>query len=186
SDVRRAEVLELTGQEDRARPIFEALVNYYKEKQPASAAELTSVARALVHLERFHDADDVYRDAIAADPTYIDAQLGAGELFNEKYSYADAAQFFQDALQINPNSARGLIGMAQNKKIDGGEETLAALTRALAINPGGVLTFKAGLELEERDFASAAPDIERAFKINPQSLDAHATKAAMLYLQDRD
>jgi len=186
SDLRRAEILELTGQEDRARQIFESLVAYYKEKQPATAPELTSVARALVHLERYQDANDIYREAIAADPTYIEAQLGAGELFNEKYSYADAAQFFQDALQINPNSARGLVGLAQNKRIDGCEETMAALTRALAINPVGVLTFKAGLELEERDFVSAAPDIERAFKVNPQSLDAHATKAAMLYLQDRD
>ena len=51
SDLRRAEVLELTGQEDRARPIFEALVTYYKEKQPDTAAELTAVGRALVHLE---------------------------------------------------------------------------------------------------------------------------------------
>jgi tetratricopeptide (TPR) repeat protein len=186
SDLRRAEILELTGQEDRARQIFESLVAYYKEKQPTTAPELTSVARALVHLERFQDANDIYRDAIAADATYIEAQLGAGELFNAKYSYADAAQFFQDALQINPNSARGLIGIAQNKRIDGGEETLAALARALAINPVGVLTFKAGLELEERDFPSAATDIESAFKVNPHSLDAHATKAAMLYLQDRD
>ena len=188
SDLRRAEILELTGQEDRAHPIFEALVAYYKEKQPDGAAELTSVARALVHLERFHDANDVYRDAIAADANYIDAQLGAGELFNEKYSYGDAAQYFQDALQINPNSARGLVGLAQNKRIDGGEETFAALTRALAINPNlvGALTFKAGLELEERDYAEATADLERAFKINPRSLDAHAVKAAMLYLQDRD
>ncbi|HEX3086589.1 MAG TPA: tetratricopeptide repeat protein, partial [Pyrinomonadaceae bacterium] len=186
SDLRRGEILELTGQADRARQIFESLVAYYKEKQPATAAELTSVARALVHLERYQDANDIYRDAIAADPTYIDAQLGAGELFNEKYSYADAAQFFQEALQINPNSARGLVGLAQNKRIEGGEQTFAALTRALAINPVGALTFKAGLELEERDFASAAPDLDRALKINPQSLDAHAVKAAMFYLQDRD
>lgn len=186
SDLRRGEVLELTGQEDRARQIFEGLVAYYKDKQPTTAPELTSVARALAHLERYQDANDIYRDAIAADPTYIEAQLGAGELFNEKYSYGDAAQFFQDALQINPNSARGLLGLAQNKRIGGGEETIAALTRALAINPASVLPFKAGLELEERDFAAAATDIEKSLKINPQSLDAHAVKAAMLYLQDRD
>ena len=34
------------------------------------------------------------------------------------------AQFFADALQINPNSARAHIGVARNKRIDGGEETL--------------------------------------------------------------
>src|SRR6185369_4513195 len=38
SDLRRAEILELTGQEDRARPIFEALVAHYKDKQPDTAA----------------------------------------------------------------------------------------------------------------------------------------------------
>jgi tetratricopeptide (TPR) repeat protein len=188
SDLRRAEILELTGQEDGARTIFESLVAYYKEKQPQTAPELTAVARALAHLERFQDANDVYREAIAADATYLDAQLGAGELFNQKYSYGDAAQFFADALQINPNSTRAHVGVAQNKRIEGGEETFAELTRALQINPNlvGALIFKAGLELEERDYAEAAAGIEKAFTINPRSLDAHALKAAMLYLQDRD
>jgi tetratricopeptide (TPR) repeat protein len=188
SDLRRAEVLELTGQEDRARPIFEALVTYYKEKQPDTAAELTAVGRALVHLERYQDANDVYREAISADPTYLDAQLSAGELFTEKYNYADAAQFFTDALQVNPNSARALVGVAQNKRIEGGEATFAALTRALEINPNlvGALTFKAGVELEERDYVQATAEIEKSFRINSRSLDAHALKAAMLYLQDRD
>jgi tetratricopeptide (TPR) repeat protein len=188
SDLRRAEILELTGQEDRARPIFESLVVYYKEKQPQTAPELTAVARALAHLERFQDANDVYREAIAADAAYLDAQLSAGELYNEKYSYGDAAQFFEDALKINSNSARAHVGVAQNKRIEGGEETFAELTRALQTNPHLVaaLTFKAGLELEERDYQEAGADIEKAFKVNPRSHDAHAVKAAMLYLQDRD
>ena len=188
SDLRRAEILELTGQGDRARQIFEALVAYYKDKQPATAAELTAVGRALVHLERYQDANDVYREAIEADATYLDAQLSAGELFTEKYNYGDSAQFFTDALQVNPNSARALIGVARNKRIEGGEETFAALTRALTINPNlvGALTFKAGLELEERDYVQATIDLEKAFKINPRSLDAHAVKASMLYLQDGD
>jgi tetratricopeptide (TPR) repeat protein len=188
SDLRRGEILELTGQEDRARPIFEALVASYKDKQPDTAAELTAVGRALVHLERYQDANDVYREAIAADATYLDAQLSAGELFTEKYNYGDAAQFFADALQVNPNSARALVGVARNKRIEGGEETFEALARALTINPNlvGALTFKAGLELEERDYVQTTADIEKAFKINPRSLDAHAVKASMLYLQDRD
>ncbi len=188
SDLRRAEILELTGQLDRARPIYEALVAYYKDKQPDTAAELTAVGRALVHLERFQDANDVYREAIAADSTYLDAQLSAGELFTEKYNYGESAQFFADALQVNPNSARALVGVARNKRIEGGEETFTALERALQINPNlvGALTFKAGLELEERDYVQASADIEKSFKINPRSLDAHAVKASMLYLQDRD
>lgn len=188
TDVRRAEILELTGQDDRARPIFEALATHYQERKPENAVELTCVARALVHLERFQDANDVYREATEADATYIDAWLGAGELFTEKYNYGEAAQFFEGALQINPNSARALMGVARNKRIDGGDEMFAALTRAVAVNPKMVdaLTFKAGLALEERDYPAATSALEQAFKINPRSLDAHAVKAALLYLQDRD
>src|SRR6185295_12770043 len=57
-----------------------------------------------------------------------------------------------------------------------------------AINPNlvGALTFKAGLALEAEEYAEANAGIEKAFKVNPRSLDAHALRAAMLYLQDRD
>jgi tetratricopeptide (TPR) repeat protein len=188
SDLRRAEVLKLTGQEDRARQIFESIVAYYKDKEPEAAAELNVIARALVHLERFQDANDVYLAAIDADSSNLDSYLGAGELFIEKYNYGDAAQFLDDGLQLNQNSARAHFGIALVKRFEGGEEVSAALERALVINPNLVeaLTFRAGLALEASEYAEATADIERAFKINPQSLDAHAMRAAMLYLQDRD
>ncbi|HMB27621.1 MAG TPA: tetratricopeptide repeat protein, partial [Blastocatellia bacterium] len=141
-----------------------------------------------MHLEKFQDANDVYREAIAADATYLEAQLEAGELFTQKYQYGDAAQFLQEALQINPNSARAYLDLALNKRIEGGEEAAAALARALQINPNLVeaLTYRAGLALQSREFSEATPDLEKAFKLNPRSLDAHALRAAMLYLQDRD
>jgi tetratricopeptide (TPR) repeat protein len=188
SDLRRAETLARTGEEDRAREIFESLVAYYKNKLPESAAELTIVARALVHLERFQDANDIYRAAIEADSTYLEAQLEAAELFTEKYNYGDAAQFLDEALQLNPNSARAHLDVALNKRIEGGDEMSAALNRALEINPNLIeaLTFRAGLALESGEYGEATPDIDKAFKVNPRSLDAHALRAAMLYLQDRD
>ena len=188
SDLRRAEVLELTGQEDRARQIFESLVAYYKNRQPETAAELKVVARALVHLERFQDANDLYRAAIEADSSNLESYLGAGELFIEKYNYGDAAQFLDEALQLNQSSARAHFDMALVKRFDGSGEVSEALDRALVINPNLVdaLTFRAGLALEASEYSDAAANIERAFKINPRSLDAHAIRAAMLYLQDRD
>lgn len=188
SDLRRAEVLDSIGQEDRAKPIYETFVKYYTDNDPESAFELTLIARALVHLERFQDANDMYRSAIEADSDYLDAQLGAGELFSEKYQYGDAAQFLDDALKINPNSARAHLDVALNKRIDGGEDVNAALSRSLAINPNLVeaLSLKAALSLEMSQYEAASTEIEKALKINPRSLDAHSLKAAMFYLQDRD
>ena len=188
SDLRRAEVLESIGQDEKATSVFQSLINYYTAKDPQTAPELTSVARALVHLARYQDANDIYRSAIEADPTYIDAQLGAGELFTDKYSYGDAAQFYADALGINPNSARAQLGVARNKSIEGGEEMQAAVSRALAINSNLVeaLTFNAGQLLEASQFLAAGSELEKAIKINPQSLQVHALRASILYLQDRD
>ena len=57
------EVLEATGQEERAREIFQSLVSYYNENEPETAPELTLVARALAHLEKYKDANDLYMAA---------------------------------------------------------------------------------------------------------------------------
>jgi tetratricopeptide (TPR) repeat protein len=186
SDLRRAEVLELIGQEDRARQIYETFVKHYTDHDPTSAFELTLIARALVHLERFQDANDMYRSAIEADSEYLEAQLGAAELFTAKYQYADAAQFLDDALKINPNSARAHLDVALNKRIEGGDDS--ALGRALAINPNLVeaVALKAAVALDMGQFDAAATELDKALKVNPRSLEAHSLRAAMFYLQDKD
>ena len=188
TELRLAEALDTIGQEDRARTIYERFVKYYTDNNPQTAAELTPIARALVHLERYQDANDMYRAAIENDSTYVEAQLGAGELFTTKYAYGDAAQFLDEALQTNPNSARAYLDIALNKRLEGGEALTNALNRALQINPNFVeaLALKAALALEASQFDQAKADIDKAAKVNPQSLDAHSLRASMVYLQDGD
>ena len=188
SDLRRAEVLDLIGQEDRAKPIYESFVKHYTENNPRSARELTLIARALVHLERYQDANDMYRSAIEADSDDLDAQLSAAELFTSKYQYGDAAVFLTEAFKINPNSARVFLAIARNKRFDGDAETAAAITKALSINPNLVeaIALKAGMALEASRMDEAATEIDKALKINARSLEAHSLRAAMMYLQDKD
>ena len=188
SRLRRAELLELTGDDAQAKTIYTSFVKYYADNSSETAAELTLIARALVHLERYQDANDVYREAIEADSNYLEAQLSAAELYTKKYNYADAAHFLSAALQINPNSARAYLDVALNNRNEGGQEMSAALTRALTLNPNYVeaLNFRAALGLEAGQFESATTDLDKALKINPHSLEAHSLRAAMYYLQDRD
>ena len=112
-------MLDLIGQEDRAKVIYESFVKYYTDNDLESAQDFTLIARALVHLERYQDANEMYRTAIEADSNYLEAQLSAGELFTEKYQYADAALFLDDAFKINPNSARVYLALARNKRFEG-------------------------------------------------------------------
>ena len=188
SDLRRAELLELIGQDASAKSIYESFVTYYTNTDPETAFELTMIARALVHLERYQDANDMYRAALEADSDYLDAHLSAAELFTKKYNYADAAQFLSDALKLQPNSARAYLDMALNKRLEGGDEVNAALERALKINPNYVeaLSLKAALALEAGQYDAASAEIDKALKVNAHSVDAHSLRAAMYYLQDRD
>ncbi len=187
ADLRRAELLHLTGKEEAAKVIFEGFVKYYEDNDVDSAEELTLVARALVYLEKYQDANDMYLEAIAADESYLEAHLGGGELYTSKYNYDEAASFFADAVKINPNSARLHLAMASNKRISGGDEMNARLAEALKINPNYVeaKVFAATVDLEGERQASSAKQIEEVLKINPNSLDAHALRAAMFWLQDK-
>ena len=188
SDLRRAELLELIGQETAAKSIYESFVTHYTNTDPETAFELTMIARALVHLERYQDANDMYRAALEADSDYLDAHLSAGELFTQKYNYADAAQFLSDALKLQPNSARAHLDVALNKRLEGGDEVNAALDRALKINPNYVeaLSLKAALALEAGHYDAASAEIEKALKVNANSVAARSLRAAMFYLQDRE
>jgi tetratricopeptide (TPR) repeat protein len=187
ADLRRGETLQLTGAAEPAREIFQSFVKYYENDDVDTAEALTLVARALTHLERYKDANEVYLEAIAADEEFIEAQLGGGELYTTKYNYQEAAEFLNDALKINPNSARAHMAVAANKRIEGGDAMNAALTQALKINPNYVeaKTFAATIDLEAERYQSAAKLIDEALKINPNSLEAHSLRAAMFWLQDK-
>src|SRR5262245_18091495 len=115
ADLRRGEILQLTGKGEPAREIFQSFVKYYEEEDVSEAEALALVARTLTHLERYKDANDVYLEAIAADEECIEAQLGGGELYTAKYNYKEADEFLHDGLKINPNSARGAPSGAANK-----------------------------------------------------------------------
>lgn len=186
ADMRRAELLKSTGQEDPAAEIFKTFVTHYENSNSLSAEELTLVAQALVHLERYQEANEILLEAISEDEEYIEAHLFGGELYTFKYNFADAAEFFNDALKINPNSARAHLGVALNKRIEGGDAMNAALKTALKINPNYVeaMNFAATLDLEAEKYQAAADQLEAALKINPNSIDTHALKAAMFWLQN--
>jgi tetratricopeptide (TPR) repeat protein len=185
--LRHAELLKMTGDEETPAALFQSLIEYYEDNVVEDALELTVIARALVHLEKFQEANDLYLEAIASDKEEIEAHLGGGELYTSKYNYAEAAGFFNDALKINEQSARAHLGVALNKRVGGGEEMNAALARALKINPNHVAarTLAAALDLEADRFESARRQIDEALVINPRAVETRALLAALHWLEDR-
>jgi tetratricopeptide (TPR) repeat protein len=183
----RARALRIQGKEDQARAVAQEFVGYYNANSPRSAEELTPIAEALVILEKYKDAKEVFIDAREADPTFADAFAGQGELLDEKYNYGEAASLFQDALKINPNSTRALLGLAKSKQFESNEAQLVSIYKALEVNPNCVaaLVGRASIDVESDNYEGATRETDRALKINPNVLDAIAVRAAVFYLGGR-
>ena len=185
--VGRARSLIAQGTAEEARPALIEVGRYYSEVQPRSAEELTLIAKAFALLEKFKDANEFYQDARDADPTYIEAFIGQGELLNQKYNYGPAASLFQDAFKINEASPDAQAGYAESVRINSNEAAMAATERALKVNPNhvGALILKAWLNLEADQADLASKSLERAFAVNPNSIEAIGVRAAIFFLADR-
>ncbi|MFY9557618.1 MAG: tetratricopeptide repeat protein [Blastocatellia bacterium] len=183
----RARALRIQGKEDEARALAQEFVRYYNNNSPRSAEELTLIAQALVILDKFKDANELFIDAREADPTFAEAFIAQGELLIEKYNYGEASSLFEDALKINPHSARAFVGLANSKQFESKEAQLASIYKALEVNPNCVeaLVHRAAIDLESENREGVTQMLDRALKINPNSLDAIAVRAAMLFLSDR-
>jgi len=183
----RARALRIQGKEDEARALAQEFVRYYNTNSPRSAEELTLIAEALVLLEKVKDANELFIDAREADPALADAFIGQGELLNEKYNYGEAASLFQDALKVNPNSTRALLGLATSKQFESNEAQLALIYKALEVNSNCVaaLVARASIDVESDNHEAATQQTDRALKVNPNALDAMAVRASMFYLSDR-
>src|SRR4030095_788662 len=183
----RARALRAQGKEDEALGLAQEFVRYYNTASPRTAEELTPVAEALVILDKVKDANELFIDAREADSSYADAFTGQGELLNAKYAYGDAASLFQDALKINPNSARALVGLARSKQFEANEVQLVSINKALEVNPNCVpaIVGRASIDVETENFEAASQEVDRALKVNPNAIDALAVRAAIFFLSNK-
>jgi len=183
----RTRTIRIQGKENEARAAAQEFVSYYNNNQPKSAEELTAIAEAMVILEKYKEANELFMDAREADPTSAEAFIGQGQLLNEKYNYGEAASLFADALNLNSNSARARVGLATSRQFESKEARLLEVNKALDVNPNCVaaLVHRASIDVESNNYVAAMQGIDRALKVNPNALDAIAVRAAMDFLSDR-
>ena len=177
------------GDRDVARGLFGGFIDYYNSAPSLTAAELTAVGRALVHLSRWnyeyaHDALTALDEAVAAGPLDHTARLTIAQLFLERYDANEAATAFQEVLAENPSHPAALLGLARVARLEGGGDPVAALEGALATNPklAGARTLLSRLRLMDGNRGEALEEVDRVLDGNGSDLDALGTKAAILHL----
>jgi len=150
-------------------------------------ARLVRAGRAARALGRFEDANGFFREANQLAPTDVAVNTAWGELFQEKYSQAEAAKSFKAALDVDPQHVPARLGMARVLIDTNPPDARKAVDAILAADPAHVdaLLLLAELELSDAKRPEARALIGKALAANPNSLEARALDAALLYVDDR-
>jgi tetratricopeptide (TPR) repeat protein len=178
------------GQRDAAFRDFDLFIDVYNaDRERLTSPELAAVATAVERLsvrdyKLARDALRAYDEAIAADSGNLEARLALGELFLSRYNGTDARATFEAALERDSLQARALIGLARTARFSGSGGVTDLIDRSLSINPHLVdaRVFLAELLSEVDDYDGARRELAAALEVNPRSLRALATRAAVDWL----
>lgn len=131
--------------------------------------------------------NEIYKDALKADPDCWQAEAQAGFLLLEKHNRADAAEAFDRALKINPRAVEALIGKGQMALADLDSPTADRFAeQALKVNPKhpGALRLKADVRLAEGDATAAERLLAAARILNPRD-EATLARLAAIHILGR-
>jgi tetratricopeptide (TPR) repeat protein len=157
-----------------------------RARSARDATELARAARALRALDDPRAANDAYREAAAAAPRDVAIQTGWGELFLERFQYADAMQSFEAALREDPEWPPALLGAARALSADNPPRAVAFAQQALKRNPSDTeaLVFLASESYDAGRRDDARELVEQALEVNPRNVDAQALLAGFAYVED--
>lgn len=179
--VRYGELLDFRGDREQAVEMYNRAIQRYDSGQVFESGDIAMIALAYRELDRFHDANALFSEAVDVDGNNLEAQVMWGDLFQFKFNNADAEESYSAALDVNRRYTPALVGMA---RIEGSQQNLE---RVLSINPDQVeaLEVFADLLVRNQRFDEAQRFLDRALEVNPESVPALATRAALAVLHER-
>jgi tetratricopeptide (TPR) repeat protein len=182
-----AELLEDLGRKTEAGRVWDELVDEYRRGNARGSRGLGAVAVAAWRKGFIYDARDLFLDATEPDigEVSLDALMGFGNLFLEKYNITEAMESFKDCLKINPSYPDALIGMARAKKYGSEFEVETYSRAALKINPNNVAArnLLAGLALDAEYYEAALEEVKAALLVNPANLESLSLLAICHFIQ---
>ncbi|MES3032509.1 MAG: tetratricopeptide repeat protein [Gemmatimonadota bacterium] len=107
--------------------------------------------------QRFKDALQLYDRALALEPARHDARTELGEMFLEKFNFADARATLEQVVSANPRHPRALAALVRLNTFDARAGAADPLPRLLAVNPssadGHALAARRLIDAEQYDAA---------------------------------
>lgn len=159
----------------------------FEKDENLSAEDALHIGYGAVLGEDFDNGFRVVVMAERKDRTYLPALIALGDIFSTKYQYGDAEGQYRDALELNPRSVAGHLGIAGLSAFKRDFEQAGRHAElALAVNPRAVEAHLvlAMLDYIDEQYPDALKRIDEALKINPNHPDALRFKAALHKLTD--
>jgi protein O-mannosyl-transferase len=164
----------------------EALWSYVVAKDPASLLGLSNLGTVLSNRGDLAGATDDMRKALQADPHFVEAQLGLGEIAEDRRDPAAAIRFYRAASADHPDNPLPYwyLGMWDRRYGDP-SDALKQFARAAAIFPNPATCYEQMGEilLTQHNLPDAYAYFQRAVAANPDLIEAHNNLAA-IYLQE--
>jgi len=137
--------------------------------------------------EQYKEANDAFRDALKRSPKSVEIRVRWGRLFLERFNKEEAKGLFDEALELDKNSAGANLGLALIAAEGFGDMAIPLATRAAELDPKNAEPHEvlAYVALEDDDSDKAAKEAEKGIAINPESLDSMAILAAIDMLHDK-
>ena len=165
------------GRRTEARGCYVALID--------STTDAAVQAEAYWALDDYKRANELFRDAVKAQPENPDLRVRWGFLFLTTHNEGEGAKLFQEALKLDEDHAPAKLGMAT---VVGGRfegKALELVKEALGSEPDQVEGYllRARMALEEHDYETADKQLdtalEKAKQLAVSPLDAYALKASL-------
>jgi cellulose synthase operon protein C len=138
-------------------------------------------------LERYQEANDQFRIAVAQSDQNANYRVRWGLLLHERFNNAEAEDLFKEALQRDSKNAQAYLGLALVSADGFDSRAIEWTAKALELDPKLVEAHElmANLALEDSDTQQALAQADQALKLSPEALDAMATHGAVEVLADR-
>jgi protein O-GlcNAc transferase len=164
--------LEQSGQPAKALPWFNKLdASARTEKHPLPADVLAAYARSLAATHQFEAATTKMKEAVAASPQNAELCDQLGSIYAQHQDWSNAQQWFNAALQADPNFAMARLHMALTLQAEQQPGALEEFTKAYQLGPKNALIaseFGQFLATSGND-EQAIPLLRHAMELDPSN-----------------
>jgi len=136
-------------------------------------------------LDEYSQANEQFRIAYRAQPKSAAVRVEWGNLLLERFNPQEAANLFEEAVQIDKNYAPAYLGLARVSAASFDKKAVDFAQMAIAHDPKSVDAHEllAFLALEDSNTAGANEEAQKALALSNEALDAMAVLASVDWLK---